>query len=159
AEDNNARYAVQHFGAEWFNIESFQRWLSSREKHRAAAEPVSSLGRITTARMDRERAYWNEAYRVDGDDHRKYVWSKRVEGLSYIGRCFRRLISTLENKRILSLGGGIDRLAIELAKAGNRVTSVDIAPQAVAATIALARQERVLDRLTAVTAAAEAVDL
>jgi hypothetical protein len=26
AEDNNARYAVKHFGAEWFSLERFRRW-------------------------------------------------------------------------------------------------------------------------------------
>ena len=26
AEDNNARFAIEHFGAEWFNLENFKRW-------------------------------------------------------------------------------------------------------------------------------------
>ena len=29
AEDNNARYALQHFEAEWFSIAAFRRWLDS----------------------------------------------------------------------------------------------------------------------------------
>jgi hypothetical protein len=38
AEDNNARYAVRHFEAEWFSPESFTRW------YRARAVPSPSAG-------------------------------------------------------------------------------------------------------------------
>lgn len=29
AEDNNARFAIRHFGAQWFDIEAFKRWYVS----------------------------------------------------------------------------------------------------------------------------------
>jgi ubiquinone/menaquinone biosynthesis C-methylase UbiE len=111
------------------------------------------------ARLDRERAYWDEAYRATGAEHRKYLWAKHVEGRSYIGQYFGRLTSSLKDKRILSLGGGIDRPAIEMAKAGNRVITVDIAPAAASLTYELAKRERVLDRLTTMVASAEEVVL
>jgi hypothetical protein len=38
AEDNNAGYAVRHFGAEWFSKESFTRW------YRAGVLPSPSPG-------------------------------------------------------------------------------------------------------------------
>jgi SAM-dependent methyltransferase len=148
AEDNNARYALQHFGADWFSPAGFRRWLDSHQ--RVAAPSV-----LTAGRMDRERDYWDDTYRATGSDHHKYRWSKQIEGLSYVGHHFRRLSATLRNKRVLSLGGGIDRLAIDLALAGNHVTTVDIAPAAASATYDLARDAGVLDRLTTMVASAE----
>jgi hypothetical protein len=32
AEDNNARFAAEHFGAQWFDIETFKRWHISRRE-------------------------------------------------------------------------------------------------------------------------------
>lgn len=29
AEDNNARFAIRHFGAQWFDIEAFKRWYAA----------------------------------------------------------------------------------------------------------------------------------
>src|SRR5262245_58591495 len=112
-----------------------------------------------SARVDRERAYWDEAYRATSEEHRKYLWAKRVEGRSYIGQCFGRLTSSLKDKRILSLGGGIDQPAIEMAKAGNHVVTVDVAPVAASMTYELAKREGVLNRLTSMVAAAEEVVL
>lgn len=31
AEDNNARFAVEHFGAQWFEVETFKRWYMSQQ--------------------------------------------------------------------------------------------------------------------------------
>lgn len=31
AEDNNARFAVEHFGAQWFDVETFKRWYMSQQ--------------------------------------------------------------------------------------------------------------------------------
>ena len=33
AEDNNARYAISHFGAEWFTVEGFRKWYGSQPEH------------------------------------------------------------------------------------------------------------------------------
>src|SRR5262249_53962659 len=109
------------------------------------------------ARMGREQAYWDEVYRGTGAEHEKYLWNKHVEGLSYTGEYFRQLTSDLKDKRVLSLGGGDVRLAIELAKGGSSVTTVDIAATAAALTSELAKQVGVSERLTAVAGPAEEV--
>ena len=31
AEDNNARYAIRNFGAEWFSVDSLHRWTACQE--------------------------------------------------------------------------------------------------------------------------------
>jgi hypothetical protein len=36
AEDNNARFAVEHFDARWFDIETFKRWHTSRREGSSA---------------------------------------------------------------------------------------------------------------------------
>jgi len=38
AEDNNARYALGHFDAEWFTAESFRRWCRADSRIRASLE-------------------------------------------------------------------------------------------------------------------------
>jgi hypothetical protein len=35
AEDNNARFATEHFGAQWFDIETFKRWYINRREEPA----------------------------------------------------------------------------------------------------------------------------
>jgi SAM-dependent methyltransferase len=109
----------------------------------------------TRDRAARERAYWDDAYRPGGPFHARCLWTKRVEGISYIGERFYRLAGELRYKRALSLGGGVDRLGIFLAKAGNRVVTVDVSPVAAAATAALAAREGVADRLSPVVGEAE----
>jgi hypothetical protein len=32
AEDNNADYAVRHFGAEWYHVDGFVRWLEAQDR-------------------------------------------------------------------------------------------------------------------------------
>ena len=48
AEDNNARYAVQHFGAEWFTRESFRAWRRSLDVSR---DPGEATGAPDAARQ------------------------------------------------------------------------------------------------------------
>ena len=110
-------------------------------------------------RAVREQLYWDDAYRPGGPHHAKYLWTKRIERISFIGECFYRLTGELRHKRILSLGGGVDRLGVSLAKGGNRIVSVDVSPVACAATVELARQEGVLGTLTSVVAPGEEVEL
>src|SRR5262245_34365852 len=110
-------------------------------------------------RVGREQAYWDEAYRVTGAEHGKYVWTRRVEALSYVGTHFRTLLEGLRGQRVLSLGGGVDALGVTLAQAGNEVVSVDVSPAAVQATVELAEQAGVAENLTALVGAAEDVEL
>ena len=111
------------------------------------------------SRLTRESAYWDSAYRSDGGEHHKYLWVKSVEQRSYVRERFVGLCARWRGKRILSVGGGVDSLAVDLARADNRITSVDISPVATAATAALARQQGVADKVTALVGASESVDL
>jgi hypothetical protein len=36
AEDNNARFALEHFGAQWFDIKTFKTWYESRRENHLA---------------------------------------------------------------------------------------------------------------------------
>src|SRR5262249_61835211 len=49
AEDNNARYAIQHFGAEWFTRDALGRWCRARDVQRS-----DSLGATVPASLDRD---------------------------------------------------------------------------------------------------------
>jgi len=110
-------------------------------------------------RAVREQIYWDDAYRTGGPHHAKYLWTKRIERISFIGECFYRLTGSLKHKRILSLGGGVDRLGVSLAKGGNQIVSVDVSPIACAATVELARQEGVLENFVSLVAPGEEVQL
>ena len=125
-------------------------WFASMAANRSSS---------VDARLARESAYWDSAYRPDGAEHDKYLWIKNVERRSHVGGCFLNLAMRCYGKRILSLGGGIDSLAVALAKADNRIVSVDISPVAVAATAALARHEGVADKVTALVSASERIEL
>jgi hypothetical protein len=57
AEENNARYALQHFGAEWFTKEGLRRWQRSRG-HEAASSgigPIVSAPSMTAEPKSRQR--------------------------------------------------------------------------------------------------------
>jgi SAM-dependent methyltransferase len=112
-----------------------------------AAEPVGRLGR--------ERAFWDDTYRPGSCNHRKYLWVKHMEATSYIAERFGVLLGRIRNGRVLSVGGGVDRVAVGMAQAGNWVVSLDLSPEAGAATRESARLAGVSDRLTPVTASGE----
>jgi SAM-dependent methyltransferase len=110
-------------------------------------------------RPARERSFWDEAYHPDGAHHGKYVWVKHVEDTSFIVSFYRRFLRRLRGQRVLSLGGGFDRLGVELARAGNRVVTVDVSPVAAARTRELAEQYDLGDAVQAVVGDAAAVAL
>jgi SAM-dependent methyltransferase len=107
------------------------------------------------SRSARERAFWDGTYNPRGVNHHRYVWVKGVENRSHIGDCFSRALSGLRGKRVLSLGGGLDHVAVTLAQAGNRVVSVDISPVAAVRTGELAAQFAVAEYVTTKTANCE----
>jgi len=106
-------------------------------------------------RASREQAYWDRAYRVTEPEHAKCVWARRNEGGAYIGAYLEGLLRDLRDKRILSLGGGVDYLGVRLAQAGNHVVTADVSSVASAATAELARQTGTADRVVALLGAAE----
>jgi SAM-dependent methyltransferase len=107
------------------------------------------------SRSARERAYWDDAYDPDGVNHGRYVWVKDIENRSHLMGCFYRALTELDGKRVLSLGGGLDHVAVTLAQGGNRVVSVDVSPIASARTRELAARSGVEGNVETVTANCE----
>lgn len=101
-------------------------------------------------RATREKTYWDEAYGVEGLDHEKFLWSKSIIEASYSGDFFNNLLGKFSRRKVLTLGGGVDTVAVSLAKNGNRVVSLDISQAAVRQTRELARQLGVEKTLSAV---------
>jgi SAM-dependent methyltransferase len=106
-------------------------------------------------RLNREQTFWDDTYRPGSRNHRKYLWVKYVEETSHIAAYFNTLLRGFTNQRILSIGGGVDRVAVRLAQAGNYVTSLDVSPVAIASTLELARRASVADRVTGVVGSGE----
>ncbi len=115
----------------------------------ASAAPASD------GRLAREQTFWDDTYSPGSRNHRKYLWVKYVEDTSYIAECFSTMLGRFTDRRILSIGGGVDRVAVRLARAGNRVVSLDLSPVAVEGTRELARRDGVANQLTPVVGSGE----
>jgi protein-L-isoaspartate O-methyltransferase len=101
-------------------------------------------------RAARERTYWNEAYRVEGAHHAKYLWSQFINNSSYSQDFFNSLLNKVSHQKVLTIGGGIDTLGISLAKNNNHVVSIDISEVAMRQTLNLVRQACAEKNLSAV---------
>lgn len=111
------------------------------------------------SRSARERAYWDDTYDPNGVNHGRYVWVKDIENRSYLVGCFHQALRGLDGKRVLSVGGGLDHVAVTLAKGGNRVVSVDVSPMASARTRELVERSGVAGNVETVTANGEELRL
>jgi 2-polyprenyl-3-methyl-5-hydroxy-6-metoxy-1,4-benzoquinol methylase len=101
-------------------------------------------------RAAREKAFWDEAYRVEGPAREKHLWSKFITEASDSGDLFGALLGEFVGQRILTLGGGVDTVGVSLSKNNNRVISLDISPAAAQQTAELARRAGVERNLSAV---------
>ena len=101
-------------------------------------------------RAAREKKYWDEAYRAEGLNHEKYLWSKSFVNSSYSEDVFNDLLRKFSGKKILTIGGGIDTVGMLLAKNDNHVTSVDISDVAALHTNDAARRQGIEKNLSAV---------
>lgn len=101
-------------------------------------------------RVAREKQYWDEAYRADGLNHEKYLWSKSVADSSYSEDVFNDFLREFSRQKVLSIGGGVDTVGVLLAKNNNSVVSVDISHVAALQTNQLARRLGVEKNLSAV---------
>lgn len=106
-------------------------------------------------RLEREAVYWDRVYGDGGGRDQNLSWMEYVEETTYSARFFRGLLEPLRGRRILSIGGGVDRLGVGLAREGHRVVCVDVSPEASARTQALAHRAGVSDRLTVQSAGCE----
>src|SRR4051794_14100700 len=110
-----------------------------------APPPTESRRQVT------ESQFWDKTYRK--------VSANLEPPLPNSGEaCFRRRLRDPKGKAVLSIGGGIDTLAIDLSEAGAQVLSIDVSAVAVEQTTALAWEHQVSDRLTCRRLACEAVD-
>jgi Methyltransferase domain len=101
-------------------------------------------------RAAREKAFWDEAYRVEGATREKYLWSKSITEASYSEDLFGALLGEFVGQRILTLGGGVDTVGVSLSKNNNRVVSLDISPAAAQQTAELAKHAGVERNLSVV---------
>lgn len=102
-----------------------------------------------------EKDFWDRTYsditieemgdRIDLNNfHPVYDFLREY---SYTEYFFHNLIKEVRNKRVLSIGGGVDKIALYLAKKGNDVVSVDISRAAANRTLLLAKKLNVEDNL------------
>jgi SAM-dependent methyltransferase len=109
-------------------------------------------------RRHREREYWDRIYAMEGRSFQSYSWMAYVEEATYNARFFHDLIRSRRDQKVLSIGGGLDRFGITLAREGHRVVCVDISPVAAARTQELAQRAGVAANLTALAASCEEMD-
>ena len=84
---------------------------------------------------------------------------KYVEDATHTARFFNTQAHASPGRRVLSIGGGLDRLAVSLAGEGRRVVCVDISAGASAMTRSLAEQAGVGADVEVVTAGCEELTL
>jgi SAM-dependent methyltransferase len=121
--------------------------------------PTHETGQGGGTRIDRERAHWDRVYDRQGGLAQNLSWMEYVEDTTFTVEFFRGLLKPLARRRVLSIGGGVDRFGVNLAREGHQVVCVDISPVASARTHALAAEAGVTDRLTTRPAACEEMDL
>ena len=118
-----------------------------------------AITRTEGTRLERERDYWNDLYSPVGENSAKYEWSRTVEEHSYVAQSFKSRLAGPKNVRILSIGGGVDTLAIRLAEAGNHIVSVDLSPVATLRTRRLAEAAGLSHRVLAFEGCCEELTL
>lgn len=101
-------------------------------------------------RAAREKAFWDETYRVEGPARDKYLWTKFITEASYSEDLFGAMLGEFIGQRILTIGAGVDTIGVSLAKNNNRVVSLDISPAAAQQTVELAHTVGVERNLSAV---------
>ena len=119
-----------------------------------AERPLKDMPmRISSAEQQR---FWDEFYGdlapvdlADSSDldsfHPIYAEHRRF---SHAERVFQDLIAPLRGKTVLTIGGGIDKVAVYLARKGNDVVSVDISAEASRQTELLGTELGLRERLS-----------
>jgi len=108
-------------------------------------------------RVAREREFWDRLYFERAECHEETFAERYVNKLAYSRRILHSKLGGLRDCKILSIGGGVDRLGIDLAKLGNTVVSMDISPVAVQLTRQLARECDVVERVETVVGNCEEI--
>lgn len=102
-------------------------------------------------RIQAEREHWDKVYSAADVSPHRFDAESLYDEESF----FNHLINQAQGRRILSVGGGIDSLAVYLAGAGAEVVSVDVSKVACEKTELLAQQTRVGGRLQVLNVSCE----
>jgi SAM-dependent methyltransferase len=104
----------------------------------------------------READYWDNTYRqTTTRDTAINIFPACIDDYRYTTRYFFSILSNIRNKRVLSVGGGVDRYALFLAQNNNEVTSIDVSPEAGRKTLELAKEHGLEKKVRAITGSCE----
>jgi len=112
----------------------------------------------TQERIGRERDFWDRLYGERSRNHEDTFAERYVSRLAYSRQVLHAKLDGLHHMRILSIGGGVDHLAIHLARRENTVVTVDISPVAAELTDNLAREHGVAARVSTLIGNCEEID-
>jgi 2-polyprenyl-3-methyl-5-hydroxy-6-metoxy-1,4-benzoquinol methylase len=75
-------------------------------------------------RLGREREFWDRLYRDRAKEHKDTFAERYVHKSAYSRKVLHSRLGGLRHMKILSIGGGVDRLAVHLAQLENTVVTV-----------------------------------
>jgi SAM-dependent methyltransferase len=100
----------------------------------------------------READYWDNTYRqTTTRDTAIDIFPACIDDYRYTTWYFFSILSGIHNKRVLSVGGGVDRYALFLAQNNNEVTSIDVSPEAGRKTLQMAKEYGLEKKVRTVT--------
>ena len=108
-------------------------------------------------RISRERVFWDRLYSERMSGHEDTFAERYVHKFAYGRQVLHSTLDGLHHMKILSIGGGVDRLAVHLAQLENTIVTVDVSPVAAMLTRDLACQSGVLKRVSAVVGNCEEI--
>ena len=104
----------------------------------------------------REACYWDNTYRqTTTRDNAIEIFPVCIDVFRYTTRYFFSILSSIHHKRILSVGGGVDRHALFLAQNNSHVTSIDVSHEAGRKTMRLAKEHGLEKKLQTITLSCE----
>lgn len=104
----------------------------------------------------READYWENTYRqITTRDIAINIFPACIDDYRLTTRYFFSILARIQNKRVLSIGGGVDRYALFLAQNNNEVTSIDVSPEAGRKTLQLAKEHGLEKKVRAITGSCE----
>lgn len=110
-------------------------------------------------RNSRESNYWENTYRqTTTRDTVIDIFPTCIDDYRLTTQYFFSILKQVQNRRVLSVGGGVDRYALFLAKNNNEVTSIDVSPEAGIKTVQLAKKYGLEKKIRAITGSCEDMD-
>jgi 2-polyprenyl-3-methyl-5-hydroxy-6-metoxy-1,4-benzoquinol methylase len=104
----------------------------------------------------READYWDNTYRQTKiRDTSLDIFPACIDDYRFTTRYFFSILARIRNKRVLSIGGGVDRYALFLAQNNNEVISIDVSPEAGRKTLQLAKEYGLGKKVRVITGSCE----